>query len=53
MDENANTVKMRVNAPRGGTILQVKRDEERRLGAFTTIPGRFGREKKQGFGSPG
>ena len=32
---------MRVNAPRGATILPVKKDERRRSGAFTTITGRF------------
>ena len=54
MDEKANTVKMRVNAPRSGTILQVKRDEKRRPEAFTTIPGRFRKKKKNGaFGSTG
>ena len=46
MDEKANTVKMRVNAPRSGTILRVKRDEKRRPEAFTTIPGRFRKRKK-------
>ena len=43
---------MRVNAPRDGTILQVKKDEKRRPGAFTTIPGRF-LKRFRGLWSPG
>ena len=44
---------MRVNAPRGGTILRVNKDEKRRPGAFTTIPVRFMKTRFRGFWPPG
>ena len=44
---------MRVNAPRGGTILQVIKTEKRCPGAFTTLPGRFLRNDFRAFAPPG
>ena len=49
----AHTVMMRVNTPRGGTILQVEKVEKLRPGAFTKIPGRFLNKDFRDFGPPG